>query len=158
MLPVASRGSHCLTGGEARDTVGALLGAWTDGRIKLWVTACGLRLRRARPELLGDGDYLPLASSGHVPAEPVAFARTHGASALVAVAPRLLGRAGITWKEWAGAWGDAVVELPAQLAERTWRSAITGERLESHRHADRAVLPLARLLSPCPVALLIADE
>jgi (1->4)-alpha-D-glucan 1-alpha-D-glucosylmutase len=33
-------------------TLDALRGGWTDGRIKLFVTAAGLRLRRGDPELL----------------------------------------------------------------------------------------------------------
>src|SRR5262249_31371274 len=40
--------------------VEALLADWRDGAIKLLLTAAGLRLRRAMPEVFLDGAYLPL--------------------------------------------------------------------------------------------------
>jgi (1->4)-alpha-D-glucan 1-alpha-D-glucosylmutase len=158
LLPVSCHGRDPLTGRESREAVADLLDAWTDGRVKLWMTACGLRLRRARPELFTEGEYVPLAVSGPVPAEPVAFARATAASAAIAVAPRLLGRAGSTWRDWAAAWGDSVLHLPEALPCRTWRSAVTGERFHPERCDGASVLSLARLLSPCPVALLFAEE
>ncbi|MGE5360706.1 MAG: hypothetical protein ACM3NQ_16945, partial [Bacteroidales bacterium] len=157
-LPVSARGPELLTGCEAPEMVARLMETWIDGRIKLWVTACGLRLRRVRPALFAEGEYLPLRTSGAMPAEPVAFARTSGTSAIAAVAPRLHARAGSTWREWGAAWGNAVVHLPPELSDRVWRSALTGERLELERRAEGSVLSLARLLSTVPVGLVVAEE
>ncbi|MGH2450651.1 MAG: malto-oligosyltrehalose synthase, partial [Candidatus Limnocylindria bacterium] len=63
-----------------------LCASWEDGRIKLYLTAAGLRHRRARPELFAQGAYLPLSATGD--AEVVAFARSHGRRWSAAVAPR----------------------------------------------------------------------
>jgi hypothetical protein len=51
---------------------------WRDGRIKLLVTAAGLRLRRARPELFLHGAYVPLETEVTVRAGAAAFARLAG--------------------------------------------------------------------------------
>jgi (1->4)-alpha-D-glucan 1-alpha-D-glucosylmutase len=153
-----------------------LLEHWEDGRIKLWVTACGLRLRRAHPDLFVRGDYVPMDGPPAPGAGPglVAFARTNGGKAIVALAPRLLARVGDDWTAWAGAWAESGIELPRWLAGRQWVNALSGERIEpvriepddagrrseggaNARGDARDVLPLARVLSPCPVALLISE-
>ncbi|RPI50278.1 MAG: hypothetical protein EHM55_21770 [Acidobacteria bacterium] len=66
-----------------------LVGAWHDGRIKLFVTACGLRFRRLHPELMLDGGYVPLACEGPSQEHVVAFMRSHPSCTLLCVVPRL---------------------------------------------------------------------
>jgi (1->4)-alpha-D-glucan 1-alpha-D-glucosylmutase len=56
-------------------TISEWLTTWADGRIKLLVTAAGLRLRRAQPDIFQGGRYRPLATEVTVPAGAVAFAR-----------------------------------------------------------------------------------
>jgi maltooligosyltrehalose synthase len=48
-------------------------------------------------------------------------------------------------------WGEARLRLPPDLASRRWRSALTGETL-----VGATALPLARVLDPAPVALLLS--
>ena len=60
-------------------TLADWLRRWTDGRIKLLVTAAGLRLRRELPDVFLAGADMPLATEITVPAGAVAFARMAGA-------------------------------------------------------------------------------
>src|SRR5690606_3725749 len=76
-------------GEDSGARVGALLESWHDGRIKMLVTACGLRLRRWMPDVLLDGEYLPMASAGAAAERLVAFARRGPNGVIVAAAPRL---------------------------------------------------------------------
>src|SRR6185503_319937 len=75
------------------DVVSGWLRAWRDGRIKLLITAAGLRLRRALPDVFLGGTYMPLATEITVPGGAVAFARMADAAedpaAVIFAAPRL---------------------------------------------------------------------
>jgi (1->4)-alpha-D-glucan 1-alpha-D-glucosylmutase len=127
-LPVALDGS-LPAGASSRQRLEHLLEHWPDGRIKLWVTACGLRVRRARRQLFVAGRYVPLVFTQAATADVVAFARQHESQAAIAVAPRLLARTGSGWREWAAAWGEARLRLPADLGARRWVDAFTGDRV-----------------------------
>ena len=69
--------------------VGELLTCWPDARIKMFTTACGLRLRRSDPDLFLRGEYVPLDAAVTVSGGIVAFARTLDERALITIAPRL---------------------------------------------------------------------
>jgi (1->4)-alpha-D-glucan 1-alpha-D-glucosylmutase len=133
------------------DRVEALARSWEDGRIKLHVLATGLRLRRERPELSSDGDYLPLAVEGPRAEHVVAFARRAGTSRTVAVVPRLTLR--FAGEElWArDGWDGTSVVLPDD-APGPWTHAHTG--VESAATDGR--LDVADLFARFPVALLTA--
>ena len=73
----------------------ALLASPYDGRVKLWVILRALALRRAHPDLFAYGDYRPIPVSGTHADHVVAFARTHGAQGIVAVAGRLFLQQGL---------------------------------------------------------------
>ena len=73
--------------------IAAWMANWTDGRIKLLVTAAGLRARRELPHVFLGGGYLPLATEVTVPAGAVAFARTSDAGRSDAGRRRALHRA-----------------------------------------------------------------
>jgi (1->4)-alpha-D-glucan 1-alpha-D-glucosylmutase len=136
----------------------ALAETWTDGRVKLYVTAAGLRLRRAHPDLFLAGEYVPLEADVPAPAGVVAFARRRGRRTAVVVVPRLI--AGIA-DPVAGpakpaAWGDARLWLPADLAVAEFVDVFTGVRHAPTREPDgRSSLPLGALLGPFPVALAV---
>jgi (1->4)-alpha-D-glucan 1-alpha-D-glucosylmutase len=135
--------------------VRALCDTLDDGRAKVHVIARALALRARRPELFAVGRYLPLRVAGARAAHVVAFARTHGDDALVAVAPRLVvglldGNAEAL-PLGAGVWRDTRVALPGPPSR--WRNALTGATLS----ADAAhAAPLATILADFPVALLAA--
>jgi (1->4)-alpha-D-glucan 1-alpha-D-glucosylmutase len=135
--------------------VGRMLESWPDGRVKAFVTASGLRLRRACPALFLEGSYVPLTVTGVHAEHVVAFARLADQDALVAIVPRLTtrvprGRDGLPVG--VAAWVDTVVQLPAGLAGRAFRDVLTGMRRAPSGGGD--ALPLGRVLDDCPVALL----
>ncbi|HEY7957687.1 MAG TPA: malto-oligosyltrehalose synthase, partial [Polyangia bacterium] len=132
--------------------------ALVDGRAKLLLTACGLRLRRAEPALFLRGEYLPLVAEGALARNVVAFGRrlVDGGRErrLVCVAPRLLfglleagADLGQTQKliRWEGR-----LPLPPELASAPLVDVVTGRSPEVREGA----LALDELLSDFPVALL----
>jgi len=139
--------------GPRTEGVARLVAAWEDGRIKLFVTACGLRLRRELPDVFRDGEYLPLETTGERAEHVVAVARHVAGATVIAVVPRLVA----TFAEADGAlrpeaWCDTRVVVPRRLTERPLRDAIAGQRFEIR--ADDRILRLDALLRAAPVALL----
>ncbi len=128
-----------------------LLEALPDGRAKLFVILRALALRGAQPELLRDGDYLPLAVKGERSIHACAHARRLGELALVAVVPRLTVKLLKGWGDLplGDVWGDTWIELPKGLRGRRWRNVLTDEKMAP---ADR--LALRDALAHWPVALL----
>ncbi|WP_437680336.1 malto-oligosyltrehalose synthase [Sorangium sp. So ce131] len=139
-----------------------------DGRIKLFVTHVALELRRRHPALFGAaGAYAPRAAIGERQAHVVAFSRRSQADgrSVVVVAPRFSARllggecAPPIGKAWSGAFIDVEPGLYTDL--------FTGAEIEatpspSPRDAagapeplGGAALPLERVLSDFPVALLL---
>src|SRR6185312_6156634 len=72
--------------------VRALCDTLDDGRAKLHVIARALAMRARTPDLFAGGGYAPLRATGARAAHVVAFTRTLGDEALVAVVPRLVVR------------------------------------------------------------------
>lgn len=137
----------------------AMLDEWPTGRIKMFLTALGMRLRRAQPGLFLAGSYDPLESEGARAGHLVAFARQHEQRALIAVAPRLtttLTGGGSELPLGSQAWGDTVIRVPASLSSRRFRNLVTGATMTTAPTAGRAGLPLSQVLDACPVALLWA--
>lgn len=136
-------------------------GAWQDGRPKLYLTWKALGLRRETPDLFARGEYVPLATSGEHADHLVAFARYYEGEAAITVAPRLCSRlvqaGGPLLLPAPGAWADTAVRLPAELAQATYRSVLTGEKVVPGDHDAEASLPAGVLLRDFPVALLRTD-
>jgi (1->4)-alpha-D-glucan 1-alpha-D-glucosylmutase len=131
-----------------------LLAHWHDGRVKLAVTARGLALRKANPELFQEGEYVPLEIVGDQADHVVAFLRRRGDAAVLAVAPRL--SAALTTPErpipcGPDAWGETRVILPDGVSRRALVNVLTGERL------DNSGGLLVALLRDCPVGLFRAE-
>jgi (1->4)-alpha-D-glucan 1-alpha-D-glucosylmutase len=70
---------------EPEALLGELIGAWPDGRVKLYITWRLLQLRRAHAATFLDGTYRPLNVSGAAATSIVAFARDE----IVFAVPRL---------------------------------------------------------------------
>jgi (1->4)-alpha-D-glucan 1-alpha-D-glucosylmutase len=139
---------------------GDLLAAWPDGRIKLFVTACGLRLRRSMQAVVTDGDYVPLDVDVTIPAGIVAFARTHDDRTLITVVSRL--SASLCASEHAfpvgpDFWKTSRVLLPPQLAARSYRNALTGERIEPTETATQRWIFAGEALRVLPIAMLLSE-
>lgn len=129
----------------------ALLDGWRDGRVKLRLIAAALRHRARHPGLFLDASYVPLPAEGPQAARVVAYAREHGAHALLVVAARtaapLVEPAAprIAPARWEG----TVLRLPPSLARRRWRDLLGAREL-----AGAARLTLTEALAGRSVALL----
>jgi (1->4)-alpha-D-glucan 1-alpha-D-glucosylmutase len=134
-----------------------LLRHWPDGRIKLFVTSCGMRLRRQHRALLLQGAYTPLAAEGERADQVVAFARHDDSGKLLVVAPRLV--APLVSEErplpvGADVWAATRIILPPVARAVRYRQVLTGEWCQTT--GDGSGLPVAAALRTCPVALLWA--
>jgi (1->4)-alpha-D-glucan 1-alpha-D-glucosylmutase len=139
--------------------VGDLLRNWRDGRIKLLLTAAGLRLRREKPQVFLEGDYLPLATEITVPASAVAFARIAEGpgDAVLFVAPRLCARvsdADHPFPLGGECWKTSRLILPPTLRDRTFRHLMTGAELRPTVAGDVAWLFLGEIFQTLPVGIL----
>ncbi|HEX8285538.1 MAG TPA: malto-oligosyltrehalose synthase [Pyrinomonadaceae bacterium] len=139
--------------GDVTEFAEGLLEQHEDGRVKMYVTARALGLRRERAELFAGGAYVPLASRGRRAENVVAFARALDGEAVLAVAGRFFTRLGVGREGRLGvgreAWGDTVLSLEGVESGR-FRDVLTGREFD----AGAGRLEVGSLLSPLPVALL----
>jgi len=140
--------------------VAGLLDQWTDGRIKLYLTARGLRLRRRHPDVFLWGAYGPLRTKVTVDADVVAFARSSPTSMAVVIAPRLVAAMTSDVRPvplGVEAWQTSRVFLPPELAGRRLRNLLTGEIVKSIDHNGELWVLAADVLRTLPVGLLWSD-
>ena len=136
----------------------ALLESWTDGRIKLLLTAAGLRLRREHPDVFLSGDYVPLTTDVTVPADVVAFARVLGEKSVIFAVPRLcapladLDRPVPLGGE---CWKTSRVIVPAPLANRTFRHELTGAEIRPVSSGGEAWIFAGQMFETVPVGMLM---
>jgi len=125
-----------------------------DGRIKQYVTARSLRLRKSDPDLFAEGDYLPLEFAGPRRDHAVGICRRKGSRPVIAVAPRLVA----SLLSETDPWRDTHLLLPGGTGAAPWTDLLTGKthRPRTVRQCD--ALPLAELWSTLPVALLVSGE
>jgi (1->4)-alpha-D-glucan 1-alpha-D-glucosylmutase len=98
-----------------------------DNRVKFYVTARLLEMRRKYSELFARGSYRPLVASGTRARHMIAFAREYAGQCAITLAARLTSTIGTTpASDW---WADTVVALPAELKGRCWQSQIVGGTL-----------------------------
>src|SRR5262249_56661084 len=101
---------------------------WEDVRIKMFVTARGLQLRRQCADVFRDGDYIPIATGGVHADHVVAFARRRGERVVIAAVPRLcvsLPEHRRSFPLGASVWGDTHLVLPPELEASRFRNAFT---------------------------------
>jgi len=133
-----------------------LASAMDDGRVKLFLTAEGLRLRRRRAALFRHGDYLPLDVQGPAQARAIAFARRHGSAWVVAAVPRLTHRLVARGRSLGEGYRETTLALPEDLAQVQLRSVFTGKRVRVRKGKLAPVIDLGELFADFPVALLEA--
>jgi (1->4)-alpha-D-glucan 1-alpha-D-glucosylmutase len=137
--------------------IARMLDQWRDGRIKLLVTAAGLRLRRAQPDLFLAGHYVPLESDIPVPAGAVAFARVHGDRAAIFAGPRVCARLlGSDGRPPLGgdSWKTSRLLVPEELGGRTFRDEFTGAEIRPTIASGQAWIFLGQVFEHVPVAIL----
>ena len=148
-----------LNGRSVASGVREMLNHWPDGRIKLYLTAAGLRWRRRFPALFLEGEYIPLAVEGEKQQHLVAFARTSGDQSLLVLVPRLV--AGLL----AGQeplpvgneiWRDTRIVQDPAIGKPGYRNLFTREVLQPESQGDRTAISVGQVLRLCPVGLLWA--
>ena len=146
-LVAAAQGGRPVEGG-----VGELAAEWTDGRIKLLVTTCGLRFRRDHAGFMARSAYLPLEVEGPLADHVVAFARHDNTGTLIAIAPRLVAGlvTGTRLASQPDTWGATQVRLPPSLHAATYTHVITGARVS----VVGGGVMVGAVLRVCPAALL----
>jgi len=107
----------------------SLLQHYDDGRIKLWLTAKLLDLRRRHRAVFSRGSYLPLLARGSKHEHVIAYVRSYEGESVIVAAPRFaytLMRGSQT-PPLGHAWGDTSLRLDLDLADAGLRNLFTGE-------------------------------
>lgn len=137
------------------DDPAALLRDWRCGAIKLHVVRALLHHRRAHPDLLRGGAYLPLEVEGRRSDHLVALARHDDQGRwLIACVPRLSVRLRTEDSPWPldePVWGKTRLSLP-DGAPQAWTNLFTGETVTT----PDGTLMAADALRAFPVAVLVA--
>jgi (1->4)-alpha-D-glucan 1-alpha-D-glucosylmutase len=136
---------------EVAHLVAGLLARWSDGRIKTWCLATGLRHRQRDPALFLEGAYVPLVPTP-ADAPVVAFARTRASRAVLVVVPRLAGRL-MRDGAWpiGDVWGSATLEVPSSVGGATLCDRLTGRHVAV---SPQRSVSLASLFAVMPCAWL----
>jgi (1->4)-alpha-D-glucan 1-alpha-D-glucosylmutase len=129
-----------------------------DGAIKLFVTSEALQFRRAHADLFANGSYTALASEGSRSRHVVAFARSAKNQTVVALTGRFfLKMCNSHAKPIGDIWGNTTVALPKKMTHQSFRDVFTGRTIEPIPSDGHFVLPLGKVFSECPFALLFAE-
>ena len=132
---------------DRRQLAGELLSNFADGRLKMFVLSCLLRLRGTQPALF-QGAYTALDAGE----DCVAFGRGSSACDLLCVVTRFPFRATRGRAPWAMGkrWADRVVR--GDGVQGQYRNVLTGQRLNA-----RGQIELAELFADLPVAVLARE-
>jgi (1->4)-alpha-D-glucan 1-alpha-D-glucosylmutase len=133
----------------------------SDGRIKLYLTWKTLTLRKQRPVLFQEGDYLPLSIHGEKAKHLIAFARQHGNSVAIVAVPRLCAQLladGATSPLDPTVWNDTRVELPFANQTPCYQNAFTLESVMPERSGQALFVRASELFANFPVALLTLEQ
>lgn len=140
-------------GTDILNLVNELISTREDARIKLFLTHRILEARKQYQQVFRDGNYQVLSAVGSFKDHVVAFMRSYGEQAIIAVAPRFLTSL-IQPEEMPfgeQVWQDTQLELPPGMRP-VWKDAITEQRIEVNGN-----LSIGTALSNFPVALLISQ-
>ena len=129
-----------------------LLANWDDGRLKQFLIAHVLAVRREIPHLFAEGKYLPLETSGHLAAHFLGFARVLPKDAAITVFCRLPVK--LLSGQRAGAlcisnYQGTRIHIPPEL-QGSFSDALLPERTVSVGSSA----PIGQLLNGLPVAFL----
>jgi (1->4)-alpha-D-glucan 1-alpha-D-glucosylmutase len=130
-----------------------------DGAIKMFIASEALRFRRDHRELFSQGSYTGLAPEGGRARHVVAFARAIENQSMVALTARFfLKLCNSHGKPIGDVWGNTTVALPRKTRHESFQDIFTGQTITAQKSEDGSlVLPLNKVFSQCPVALLFAE-
>ncbi len=157
--PHAIARSHDGTRSEAEfeTFIKDMLRNYTDGRLKLFVTATILHLRRLYPKVFTLGKYIPVGISGEGSDNFIAFIREHQGKVLLVVAPVLVTkiispdqRALYDGPDDSAVWQTTKLNLPKEFQRRKYTNVLTGQTMEFGERRPR----ITHILEKFPIALL----
>jgi (1->4)-alpha-D-glucan 1-alpha-D-glucosylmutase len=134
-----------------------LLARPENGQVKLYLIWATLSLRKANPDLFGNGDYVPLRSMGEHAKHVIAFARANHSAKVIVVATRMyakLFKSEPDLPSGAALWKDTRIHLPDRPG-RLFRNVFTGASIEAETYLNGSALSVAHLFEEFPVALLV---
>jgi maltooligosyltrehalose synthase len=123
----------------------------------MFVAHRALAARAALREVYEHGDYVPLPTAGARRECAFAFARVASAVAITCV-PRLVGSLmpdGAAPPIGRQVWADTRIELPASIAERTFRDSFTGATIAVDEDGGAPTISVASMFERFPAALLV---
>ena len=127
----------------------------SNGRIKLWLTHCLLRHRRAHPDLFVNGTYRPLSVIGPKRDHILAFARCEQGAWNISIVPLQVSLI-CTHPKGGGFcradWQDTRVVLPDDAPVR-WTDVVTGAQKSFDQH-----IAVGPLLAAFPVGLFYGKQ
>ena len=130
-----------------------------DGAIKLFVTSEALRFRRDHRDLFAQGSYTALGVEGSRSRHIVAFSRALANQTLLAVTGRFFLKLCNSHNKPIGdVWGNTSIALPKKTEHQAFRDIFTGEIIQAEQSEGGLVLPVNKIFSRCPVALLFAES
>jgi (1->4)-alpha-D-glucan 1-alpha-D-glucosylmutase len=131
-----------------------------DGSLKLYVTRCALRFRRAHRAVFGKGSYLPLRTAGEKHRHVVAFGRSFRETTVLVLAGRFFAQLGAQTSPPVGnqIWSGTEVVLRKRLPAGPYRDVFTGQTVSPVKRNGALVLPVSEAFSHLPIALLVNVE
>ncbi len=135
--------------------IASLIADGDSGAVKMFVTAQALRLRRDRPDLFANNNYAALDVTGSHANNLFAFLRACPTGAALVVVPRLIAALEDGAKHVAELKVslDAVVNVPPDWANNTWKNLLTGEEVI----CNSGCVSAQQLFRHFPVALLVTN-
>src|SRR5262245_48949227 len=142
--------------GDLLDFVEQMTARLEDGRVKMYLMIRALNFRRARSELFAKGDYQPLCLSGSRKNHVIAFSRNLRNKSVIVATGRFFSRLGAPDRFPRGkeTWDETFIEMDKNMKFSNYRNVITGEVLKVSEHQDKYGLPLAKVFSRLPMAML----
>ena len=122
-----------------------------DGSIKLLVTSRCLELRKRRPALFGEGQYVPALAEGARAEQLISFARIHQGDAVLLLAGRFF--LGMPEPAGSRAWRATELPLPDELLSGVYRDVLS-EREFGLDSRVAARLALELVFDRWPLAIL----
>ena len=127
-----------------------------NGAIKLHVICRILQFRKVHKELFSQGAYLPLFPQGDRKRHIVAFARLYKDEQVIAVAGRFFASlaVGDQLPIEPKIWSTSQLILTKKIKKGAWRELLTGQEIRIEAVGGRTFLPMEKVFSFLPLALL----
>jgi (1->4)-alpha-D-glucan 1-alpha-D-glucosylmutase len=131
-----------------------------DGRLKLYCIWKTLSFRKQHADLFATGLYEPLSVQGAKSNHVIAFERNHEHTSAIVVVPRLIATLlGDAERPPVGSeiWENTKILLPIRPGSSCYQNIFAGTTISLHPTGSHALIDVAEILGPFPVALLYSS-